>query len=198
MINDFYVYGLKDPRNNELFYIGKGRNNRLKEHVYRLSNNNPVTHKECKIYEILQSGLKVIEIKLYENLQENEALQIERDLIIKYGRKYIDENGILLNIVLDGIYYGMSGKQHTAQTKEKISTSKKGTVAWNKNKLMPTEIKLNMSLAQKKRFLENPVTEETRNKMSSATANRVVTEEFRQTMRNSWILRKANKQINDN
>ena len=28
-LGDFYVYGLIDPRNNKIFYIGKGTGNRV-------------------------------------------------------------------------------------------------------------------------------------------------------------------------
>ena len=31
-LGNFYVYGLIDPRTNQLFYIGKGKDNRVFEH----------------------------------------------------------------------------------------------------------------------------------------------------------------------
>lgn len=51
----YYVYALADPRDNKIFYIGKGINNRIFQHEEKLDNSN----KSNRIKEILSSGNKI-------------------------------------------------------------------------------------------------------------------------------------------
>lgn len=57
----YYVYALADPRDNKIFYIGKGINNRIFQHEEKLDNSN----KSNRIKEILSSGNKIKKTKLY-------------------------------------------------------------------------------------------------------------------------------------
>ena len=50
----FYVYILSDPSDNEIFYVGKGKNNRAFSHLTN-PNDNPITR---KIKEIRNKGLE--------------------------------------------------------------------------------------------------------------------------------------------
>ena len=59
----WYVYQLIDPRNNKVFYIGKGTGNRIHEHEKEASNG-VCSHKCHKINKIRNSGLK-IELNAY-------------------------------------------------------------------------------------------------------------------------------------
>lgn len=86
-----YVYELIDPRNNEVFYIGKGCRNRLKDHVCHVKNEqlsykkkNP--HKYNKINSILEDGYNDIKYnKKFITEDENEAFDKEEKFISEYG-----------------------------------------------------------------------------------------------------------------
>ena len=100
-MNQFYVYGLVDPRNNSIFYIGKGKGKRVLQHEkekLRLQSN---TEKLKIIQQIKDDGYEVGHIFICENLSEESALLLERILIHRIGRKVFDE-GTLINLVPGG------------------------------------------------------------------------------------------------
>jgi len=77
----------------------------------------------------LNRGIIPIIEKVKENLNENEAYELEEELIKKYGRRGIDENGILMNICNSvrppipnrpGKLHPMYGKNHTEETRERM------------------------------------------------------------------------------
>ena len=86
---NYYVYRLIDPRNGQTFYIGKGKGNRVFNHVKlaidyydgvkETSDDDP--NKLRIIKEIIDDNLKVIHIIQRWNLTENEAFQVEAALI---------------------------------------------------------------------------------------------------------------------
>jgi len=77
----YYVYVLIDPRTNEPFYIGKGKGNRVFEHVDSAINSEKETDKLSQIREIRSSGLKVKHVILRHGLSEDESFKIESSLI---------------------------------------------------------------------------------------------------------------------
>lgn len=79
---EFYVYGLIDPRNSRLFYVGKGTGNRVFQHVVE-SSKNPESEKEKlqTIKEIEISGQHVKHILINWGLSEAEAFAAEAALI---------------------------------------------------------------------------------------------------------------------
>lgn len=94
----YYVYELIDPRNNQPFYVGKGKGQRAKTHLWQI----PETrnqYKENKIESIRREGLEPEIRYVVENIQDSDlAYEIECLLIKKYGRKGYDKDGILTNI----------------------------------------------------------------------------------------------------
>lgn len=85
----YYVYRLIDPRNGNTFYIGKGKGNRIFQHVKGaidyydgadgIQDSDP--NKLRTIMKIHQDGLEVIYIIQRWNLTEKEAFLIEASLI---------------------------------------------------------------------------------------------------------------------
>ena len=73
--NKFYVYGLINPIDDKLFYIGKGTGYRYKAHLHTQSLENS-SLKNNKIKSIINSGkepiYKIFAKDLYENEINNE------------------------------------------------------------------------------------------------------------------------------
>lgn len=117
MKNIYYVYCLLDPTKitdisfgditfeYEPFYIGKGCKNRINQHfsdaqLKRDKNKSKVN----KIYKIRNLGCEPIGYKIYENLNETDALEKEKNLITLIGRKDL-KNGTLTNLTSGGENY---------------------------------------------------------------------------------------------
>ena len=78
----YYVYMLLDSQNNKPFYIGKGIENRVFNHLAcALSDIDISTAKYDKIREIVNSGQAVKHIIVRHGLSESEAFKIEASLI---------------------------------------------------------------------------------------------------------------------
>ena len=130
----YYVYGYYDM-NGDLFYIGKGKYNRKFYHLYESQNyrkdktlyNKHKTNKiksiisKIGIDEFIETKIKVIK----DNLTEKEALDLEKTLILKYG-KLIDNTGILTNIT-DGGEFCIGNHFKSREHRNKISKSLTGS-----------------------------------------------------------------------
>ena len=96
-LGDYYVYGLIDPRTNQIFYIGKGTGNRVFEHEKESLNSPNIDKMKLKtISEINSLGLDVKKIIINSNLTETEAFAAEAALINAFN--YVSDAG-LTNIV---------------------------------------------------------------------------------------------------
>ncbi len=128
-MNNFYIYIYLDPKKPgqycyndicflyEPFYIGKGKNNRIENITGRSYDFIDIINK------IKESVLEPIKFKLYENLNEEQSLGIEKQVILKIGR--IDlETGPLINETSGG--QGSSGRIISEETKNKMSINNIG------------------------------------------------------------------------
>jgi hypothetical protein len=106
----YYVYVLIDPRNDQPFYVGKGKNKRVKLHFspYHLKKDSPNPLKTNLINKLKALGLKPTWKILFKTFNESEAYKMEMYYIKKWGRRIFEENGILTNVESGGIK-GRSG-----------------------------------------------------------------------------------------
>lgn len=84
---DYYVYHLIDPRTGDVFYVGKGKDGRAKDHQ-REAKKPKATYsaKEQRIREVLRAGyeVKIDKVMLFDC--EAEALRFEREEIERIGK----------------------------------------------------------------------------------------------------------------
>ena len=85
-MNIYYVYTYIRESNGTPYYIGKGKGNRA--------------YKGHKHVSVPKDRTKIVFLE--KNLTNIGALALESRYIQWYGRKNIDENGILLNIAPGG------------------------------------------------------------------------------------------------
>jgi hypothetical protein len=121
MNNIFYVYHLIDPNTNTPFYVGKGCNIRIFDHIKSTKSKRLYKINKYLFYKIrklLKNGRNIIYKKIIENVDESTAFCVELDEIKKYGRKN-NNTGILCNMTDGG--EGTSGHCLTNETKTLMS-----------------------------------------------------------------------------
>lgn len=166
-MTNFYVYILRRPDKADPFdeskacpfYVGKGRGVRIKEHRWQASSLLKKLGKKCHkigiIHKLWKHGLDFVEEVYVREITEEQAFEIERYLIGKYGRVH-NHTGILVNLTDGG--EGTSGwlcKPFSEEHRRKISESSKG-------KIISEEHRKKISESSKGRI----VSEETRSKLS--------------------------------
>ena len=134
MKNIYYVYEHVRLDNDQIFYVGKGKNERYQSKRNRNKHWHNIVNKAGFISKIL-----------FDNLDEELALLCEQELISKY--KFLKYN--LVNYTDGG--QGVSGLKHSKESRHKMSNSQKKRFAsestWNKGKPWSDEIKDKLSKA---------------------------------------------------
>ena len=183
MQKEFYTYILLDPRKPgsysygdytfefEPFYVGKGGlEDRYARHLSESKDIRNHNHKHKKIRKICKENLYPLEVKIKENISEQEALNLEIWLIWAIGRN--DEVlGPLTNHTYGG--EGVSGYKHSEESKKKNSERNKGCNSPNFGKLVSKETRLKLSNINK----GHGVSKETREKISKSNKGKFHTEE---------------------
>jgi len=110
----YYVYGYIDPVTKQLFYIGKGHDNRYR-HIETRKSNKHLYNKLKKLKENYDFNEFTIFFKM--GLMEQEAYNEEISLIALYGR-LCEGTGTLLNITSGG--EGIDSKTITAHNLKRV------------------------------------------------------------------------------
>jgi hypothetical protein len=99
----YYIYAYLDPRTNLPFYIGKGKKSRKLAHLKETASNTDNHRKYAVLQELKELNLEPSIVELESDIN-NELIAYNREdyYILLYGRKGIDEGGILTNIILSG------------------------------------------------------------------------------------------------
>lgn len=123
----FYVYALYDPTTEVVFYIGKGCGDRDRSHLKPSMWKTP--KETCnpflyfKIKKLMEQNTPPVIKRIHEDLTEQKAYEIEHELIMKYGRRFSSDDGLLFNI---SDYKGGSNKgQNKPWTEERKEKHKK-------------------------------------------------------------------------
>lgn len=173
----------------EPFYVGKGANNRIDEHVFNSHIENDKNKlKTNSILKILNNKENVIKIKLYDNLTEEEAFKEEKRIIKLIGRRDLG-NGTLVNLTNGG--EGSSGRKLSKKTKQKISKSIKKLNKW-KGENNPSKKEEHKQLMSQL-FKGRQFSDETIKKMSVAKKGKKLSKSHRQKVINGLIGRKCSE-----
>ena len=135
MNDEYYVYALLDPRKFDApFYVGKGKDDRWYQHLDgRCEGEN--RFKDHIIGAIRKNGLEPKVKFLSENMNENEAYDLETWYISLWGRRNIDPGGVLTNICLDKNPPNQKGSKRTEEQLKQM----KGRTPWNKGLTKETD-----------------------------------------------------------
>ena len=163
--NIYYVYVYIDPRNNTPFYVGKGCGNRYKRHLLETSESTDNRRKYNKIRKLISLDLQpTIKFEMID-VDEETAYNEEERLIKFYGRKDIDDYGILTNICVSNKPPNHTGYKRSIATRKKMSEKQKGNTKGRANagirrsietkKLISIKLKGRKSYIRTAEILEN-------------------------------------------
>ena len=113
----YYVYMYFRPWNGEPCYVGKGKKRRWLDHD-RFGENHPKCHFANIFKKAKRLGIKVIRVKVREDMTHEEAKALEISLIKYIGRK--EDGGPLVNLMGGG-----DGPEHGEETKKTIGVKSK-------------------------------------------------------------------------
>jgi hypothetical protein len=143
----FYVYIYYE--NTVAIYVGKGYGNRAYDHL-KPSLYSQRTPFHNKLREMIDRGIEP-DIDIINVSNEEEAFEEERRLIRFYGRR-CDGTGTLFNLTEGG--EGLSGHQHSEETKLKISLTRIGVRHPHSEEAKEKMLKIKGSLESRRNMSE--------------------------------------------
>lgn len=123
--NKYYVYGLVNPIDNQIFYVGKGSGKRAYDHL-KPSGWGKNSHKLYKINKIRSTGNEPFVIFLYENIDEDTAFKME---ILEIKR--LRDSGVNLTNMTDGGDSGPVRFGKRSESERKVTSEKTKEAMWN-------------------------------------------------------------------
>lgn len=176
----YYVYLLKDPRNNLPFYVGKGQKDRALWHlkVVKLGKPSGNPYKDHVIKQILTEGFEPLVEIVYQTDCEEEAYDLEAGLIKQYGRRRYDTDGLLTNLCEDS---RPPKGPYTSERREAYRQRMLGNQL-NKNRVQSDEEKLKRAQSLKNAYASGRrvVTDKMRETSSNTHKGKIVSKETRQ------------------
>lgn len=192
-MNTVYIYGLFDPRNLELRYIGRASNprNRLYRHVHE-AKVSTITHKNAWIRGLLNNRLYPA-IEVLEECTEENWQEVEQAWIAEAREK----GAKLLNVTMGGegvIGYVFTDEQRKklseAQKKRVLSESQKEAqrlrlIQYNKTRIISDGMKKKISEANRGNSYARGTkkSDESKLKMRNAKLGKKMSEETKEKMR---------------
>lgn len=179
---EFYVYLLIDPRTDKVFYVGKGKTNRMYEHkTDSINKRHHNKHLQNKISKILNAGFSIKYEKVFITTNEVEAFAKEIEIIQYFGLAN------LCNLTEGG--EGSTGYKHTKKAIEKMKAFV-STRDWNgernpnygggnwteEAKRKFSEFQKISMLGEKNPFFGKKHNEKAKEKMSEFHSNKTLTE----------------------
>jgi hypothetical protein len=153
-----YVYALVDPRNNKIFYVGKGSGNRVFEHVRNAIANyrddevdeNGMSLKVKTIRQIIAKGQEVRMYILKHGMTEGEAFMVESVLIDLLTYPDFQDKIALTNVVA-GHHQNESGIKSVDEVKAYYSKPIDDVLNSTTDKLLI--VKLNLTFTDNHRTI---------------------------------------------
>ncbi|MDB5228028.1 MAG: Excinuclease subunit domain protein [Bacteroidota bacterium] len=151
----FYVYALIDPRDNKIFYIGKGNTNRIFSHINEAIQNPKETEKLETIRSIKSDNQKVKHYIIRHGLEENEAILLESVLIDFLTYKDFIEISKITNIASGHHSFNLGIK--TADECELLYNCEELKKEEIQHKILVININKTFEIGRKKKKILNPI-----------------------------------------
>lgn len=137
----YYVYLLIDPRDQKIFYVGKGKGNRVFAHINDALENETVSDKLDKIRAIVKEHGGINHYIIRHGLSENEAFLLESTIIDLLSNRIFNNSAVAnLTNIQGGHYSDLFGMKTANEIKmlyaaEKLEALPENTVIININYL---------------------------------------------------------------
>lgn len=167
-MSEFYVYQLRRADQEDPFYIGKGKGDRLNEHFKGYVEDNPL--KKNIIAKARAEGVELLAEIIEDGLEESEAFALEMATIKKYGRRD-NGSGCLCNMTDGG--EGLSGFRFSEESRARMSQMRMGK---------PKPEGFGDRLSSSTKGIPRPWASEKNGPMSEENYAKIFTQEYRSKM----------------